>query len=194
MANFSDHQMKIILAAVNILSHQGPHNLTIHRLAKKLDVTDGALYKHFTNKETILTSVKEYVKERYQDMIELAKNSKAAGLDVIKEVFMERIERIAANPDHVSIMNAPDYFKDNEIHFADLAVLLGEFHDIIINIIKDGQNKGKMRKDLNPDNLYLIIFGAFNSFISSWQADGFKFDLVAEGKKYWATIESMCKK
>ena len=55
--NSEVRQHEIIQATMEIIAEQGIQNFTMATLAKRIGITDGALYKHFTSKKDILMSM-----------------------------------------------------------------------------------------------------------------------------------------
>jgi TetR/AcrR family tetracycline transcriptional repressor len=54
----------VVAAALGILDQHGLADLTMRRLAAKLDVQPSALYWHFANKQTLLASIGDQIVER----------------------------------------------------------------------------------------------------------------------------------
>lgn len=55
------HKRDVVAKAVAILDNYGIADLTMRRLARELDVTPGALYWHFANKQELLGAVADHV-------------------------------------------------------------------------------------------------------------------------------------
>jgi AcrR family transcriptional regulator len=57
MEPFSERQEQIINASIELISEQSIQALTIKNIAKKINVTDGAIYRHFPSKTSILLGI-----------------------------------------------------------------------------------------------------------------------------------------
>ena len=57
------HKRDVVDAATTILDNYGIADLTMRRLARELDVSPGALYWHFTNKQQLLGAVCDRILE-----------------------------------------------------------------------------------------------------------------------------------
>ena len=55
------HKLDVVAKAVAILDNYGIADLTMRRLARELDVTPGALYWHFANKQELLGAVADHL-------------------------------------------------------------------------------------------------------------------------------------
>ena len=49
-----DTRQKIINATANLIVEEGLDSARISKIAKRAGLTDGAIYRHFENKETLL--------------------------------------------------------------------------------------------------------------------------------------------
>lgn len=61
------HKADVVEAAAALLDAYGIADLTMRRLARELDVSPGALYWHFPNKQTLLGAVADRILQRVDD-------------------------------------------------------------------------------------------------------------------------------
>lgn len=59
-------------AVVELAGEQNPSEITTAAIAKRMGLTQGALFRHFPNKDAILQAVMEWVAERLMSRIEKA--------------------------------------------------------------------------------------------------------------------------
>jgi TetR/AcrR family tetracycline transcriptional repressor len=62
------HKRDVVQAATTLLDSYGIADLTMRRLARELDVSPGALYWHFANKQELLGAVADRVLEPVDDV------------------------------------------------------------------------------------------------------------------------------
>ena len=62
------HKRDVVEAATAILDNYGIADLTMRRLARELDVSPGALYWHFANKQQLLGAVADRILESVDDV------------------------------------------------------------------------------------------------------------------------------
>ena len=63
----SERQQEIIEAAGTILTASGTSGLTIKNLAKEMEFSESAIYRHFTSKEDIIVALLEYLANRMDE-------------------------------------------------------------------------------------------------------------------------------
>ncbi|MDT5236293.1 MAG: TetR/AcrR family transcriptional regulator, tetracycline repressor protein, partial [Mycobacterium sp.] len=62
------HKHDVVDAATALLDNYGVADLTMRRLARELDVSPGALYWHFANKQRLLGAVADRILESVGDV------------------------------------------------------------------------------------------------------------------------------
>jgi TetR/AcrR family transcriptional regulator, tetracycline repressor protein len=62
------HKRDVVEAATRLLDNYGIADLTMRRLARELDVSPGALYWHFANKQQLLGAVADRILETVDDV------------------------------------------------------------------------------------------------------------------------------
>ena len=85
-------------AVVELAAQQNPGDITTSAIAKHMNVTQGALFRHFSNKEAIWQAVMEWVAERLLARVDKAAKAAITPLAALEAVFMTHIEFVAAHP------------------------------------------------------------------------------------------------
>ncbi len=85
-------------AVIDLAARQNPSDITTAAIAKYMDVTQGALFRHFPNKEAIWQAVMEWVAERLLARIDKAAKAAVTPLVALEAVFMTHIEFVCAHP------------------------------------------------------------------------------------------------
>lgn len=62
------HKRDVVEAATTLLDNYGIADLTMRRLARELDVSPGALYWHFANKQQLLGAIADHILEAVDDV------------------------------------------------------------------------------------------------------------------------------
>lgn len=85
-------------AVVALAARQNPSEITTSAIAKHMGVTQGALFKHFPTKDSILQAVMAWVAERLLARIDKAAAVAAAPMAAIETMFMAHVEFVAEHP------------------------------------------------------------------------------------------------
>jgi len=87
-----------VKTVVELSGEQNPSEITTAAIAKRMGLTQGALFRHFRNKEAILQSVMEWVAERLFSRLEKAAHAKSSPLAALESMFMAHVDFITEHP------------------------------------------------------------------------------------------------
>ncbi|MBP8828476.1 MAG: TetR/AcrR family transcriptional regulator [Desulfobacter sp.] len=85
-------------AVVELAGEQNPSEITTAAIAKRMGLTQGALFRHFPNKDAILQAVMEWVAERLMSLIEKVINAELSPLTALESIFMAHVDFITEHP------------------------------------------------------------------------------------------------
>ncbi|MBN9601276.1 MAG: TetR family transcriptional regulator [Afipia sp.] len=83
---------------INLAAEQNPADITTGAIAKRMGVTQGALFRHFSSKDAILQAVMEWLSEHLLARIDEATSSATSSLAALEAAFMAHIEFITKHP------------------------------------------------------------------------------------------------
>lgn len=85
-------------AVVELAAEQNPSDITTAAIAGRMRLTQGAIFRHFRNKEAIWKSVLEWVAERLMSRTDRAAREATSPLAALEAMFGTHIEFIARHP------------------------------------------------------------------------------------------------
>ncbi len=63
--------------------------------------------------------------------------------------------------------------------------------NILIQIIKDGQEEDELRTDVEAEHLAVVVMGSLRLFVKQWQMLNNSFDLIRKGNELSNSIETL---
>ncbi len=87
-----------VQAVVELASLQNPADITTGAIAKHMGVTQGALFRHFPNKESIWEAVMEWVSQRLLLRMDLAVEGMDSPLQALEAMFMHHVDFVCEYP------------------------------------------------------------------------------------------------
>jgi len=164
----SDRQLEIIEAAGKILTTSGVSGLTIKNLAKEMQFSESAIYRHFTSKEEIIIALLEYLAqsmdERYTNAIKNEQSSEEKFTTLFQNQF--------------------SFFKKHP-HF-----VVAVFSD---GLILEGQQKKVFTNAITTDELIHIVMGTFRLQMYKWRVANFQFDIIRNGDNMIQAVLTLIK-
>ena len=85
-------------AVVALAATQNPSDITTAAIAQHMQLTQGALFRHFANKDAILQAVMEWVAEQLLARIDAAAVTADSPLAALQAVFLAHVDFVAQHP------------------------------------------------------------------------------------------------
>jgi AcrR family transcriptional regulator len=85
-------------AVVALAGSQNPSEITTAAIAKHMHLTQGALFRHFPNKDAIWQAVMEWVAERLLNRIDQAAQGIDSPVAAMEAMFLSHVEFVVAHP------------------------------------------------------------------------------------------------
>jgi AcrR family transcriptional regulator len=87
-----------VAAVVELAAEQNPSEITTTAIASRMNLTQGALFRHFPNKEAIWQAVLEWVAERLLALVDQAAHGIDVPLAAMEAMFLSHIDFVARHP------------------------------------------------------------------------------------------------
>lgn len=188
--NLTKRQNEIITAALILIAEGGITNLTIKNLSKAMGITEPAIYRHFSNKSEIIKTMIQNFSAMADDVIT---GSNAVGLPAIEQFVKSRFQLVSKNPPLAKVMFAEELFMDSPEYSVLILKMMHSHRETLRKMFIQAQTQGQIRKDIEVDMLFRIIFGSVRLLIKQWGMSNQTFDLKKEGNELWNTLEKILK-
>jgi len=190
---FSSRQIDIILAATRLIGSNGVQSLTTKNLAKEMNFSEPALYRHFKNKDEILKSVLIYYKANMKEALAPLLLRENSGLEKLISLFNFQFSHFHNNPTIVLVIFSETSFQHNKELSKAVLEIMSQKKALIQSFIEIGQKDGSIRSDVSPLQLATIIMGSMRLTILQWRLTSFSENLIKLGKSLWKTIDVLIK-
>lgn len=190
---FSSRQMEIMISTVNLIEQGGIGNVTIKHLAKEINVTEGAIYKHFESKEDILTKTLEMARSDVMAVFLKARQSVKEPLDILEEIYLRQSAFFESNPAYVVIILSEALYKELDYLGEIIIRIMKDSRNIIHEIISEGQKRNQIRKDIDAAQLCFVIMSTLRNCINQWYLSDFETDIKSNCKLAWQTVLQLIK-
>lgn len=178
----SDRQQEIIEAAIELINEGGIQSLTIKNLAARVGVTEPAIYRHFRNKSDILATLLDLLKKNSNKIYDNNLEEDGPVPQKIERVFLNHFRTFARMPSLSSVVFSEELFRNNQFLVVKLSEVIDVNNQILISLVKHGQQRGEIRSDASAEHIVIMLMGSLRLFVKKWQFADFRFDLEKEGK------------
>jgi len=170
----------ILRGAIKVFARNGFFNAKVADVAREAGVADGTVYLYFKNKDDILVSIfNDHMREalargrerlaKIRDPLEKLKNTVYGHLEVFAG------DRDRAIVFQVELRSSSKFMEQ----FSTTGVT--EYIHYISDIIKEGQQTGVFRRELNALLVAKMLFGALDEMVTNWVISKKRSNLVATG-------------
>lgn len=83
---------------IELAGEQNPSDITTEAIARRMGLTQGALFRHFPSKDAILQAVMEWVTDHLLARIDRAVQAEISALAALEKMFMAHAEFVAEHP------------------------------------------------------------------------------------------------
>lgn len=163
----SEKRRWIITSAIKIFGEKGFQNATIAEIAKDAGIGDATIYEYFKSKEDMLLKIPvEITKELIPQINEHMMGIKGA-FNKLRKFIWWYINFLEKNPGYGSIVLLE--LKTSKAYISTEAYQSARnFYQIILDIIKEGQEEGLIKKEINIYLARSICVGAIEHIIIRW--------------------------
>lgn len=183
--------MDLINAAIKIIARQGYKEMTTKNLARSLELTEAALYRHFPSKADLVLAILEYFEDLSGKVVSQIKDQKLPPLERIHQFVLNRYRLFTSNPDLGKVLFSEELFKNDPSLSAHMQKIMHCHREAVISYIEDAQKLRSIDPGLDANDLFRIILGSMRFTVSQWNLSGQIFDLEREGEKLFNTIKKL---
>ncbi|MBN2552541.1 MAG: TetR/AcrR family transcriptional regulator [Spirochaetales bacterium] len=191
MADFTERQSEIIEHALQLIAEQGIEKLTYRNLAGTLGITEPAFYRHFGSKAEILLGILVYFECVRRRLFEDIRARSTDSLGAIEAMVAGHLELLQAKPALTTLLFPEEIRQGRRELEAKVREMMRFGHQRIAAMAAEGIERGEIRRELDPEQLALIISGSMRLVVSQWRLDGYADDLREQGKRLWRTLSAM---
>lgn len=152
-------QEQIKKAVLEIISNEGLHNLSTRNLAKKIGLSEGAIFRHFTTKRDIIKGIMNDVAN---DLVGSLRNITISPVKAEEKLFTyicHNVKYLQKNQGiTILLFSEATHMGDKDLKDK-LNQILSEQKQFIIKIVKDGIAEGVWDKKLKPEDIATLYMG-----------------------------------
>jgi AcrR family transcriptional regulator len=158
---YKNRAKEILEVAAKLFREKGFKSTSMQDISKALGLEKGAIYYWIKNKDQILYLLIENEGKEFLKMINKLVKENCPPVEKLKKFIENHIKIMTENIDKSAVFFSeykflPEKWKKKVINFRD------EYESMLIYIIKEGQDKGFLRKDVDPKLIAFAILGVIN--------------------------------
>ena len=162
----ADERRVLTIEAVVELAGEGdPSGITTTAIAKHMNLTQGALFRHFPTKDAIWEAVVEWVSERLLARADRAADAAASPLAALEAVFMAHIEFVAKHPGVPRMMFGELQRADKTPAKRVVQVLMRRYGERLQVLIEQGKAQGQIATQVDATSAATLFIGMVQGLV-----------------------------
>lgn len=167
----------IIQAAMEILQTEGVDKLTTRSLSKAVGIAQPTLFLHFGNKNQVLLALIDHIQESLQEGLQGQDLEQFTPAERLRRVIRFHLQFIQKKP------GIPRLLFSEEIQSGSMEVrerlhgLVGFFLEFLTRQVQEGQERGELRTDLDPQGCACLLIASVQGLAFRWILSEYRFVL-----------------
>lgn len=170
-------KQQIIQAAIEVFSKSNFQNASISEIAQKADIAEGTIYQYFKNKEDLFFSIPAQKTKEFCRELDLHLQGIHDAVSKIRKLIWYYLYFFKMNPDYARTLMLEMRVSKSFIQSKTYGSLKG-FTDKVLEIIKEGQTEGIVRKDINQYLIRELMLGILEHRVTRWLLKEENYDLL----------------
>jgi TetR/AcrR family fatty acid metabolism transcriptional regulator len=172
-----DKKKNILRSAAKLIAEKGFSKTTISDISKVVSMGDATLYEYFQNKEDILFNIPIERTELLIDSLNRHLNKKNEGESKLRKFLWHYISFLQQNKDYVAILLF-ELRPNRRFYSSNGYKLFKDYNEILIPILKQGQEEKTFRTEANIYLFRNLIFGTIDHTALTWLLFGRPANLI----------------
>ncbi len=178
MKEFGIHRRdSLIITTIDIIDDLGIQGLSTREIAKRENISEATLFRHYKNKNDLLIAVLDYYAKFDEDLFHSVKLMELNACEAIRFYISATIEYYENYPALTSILQLFDalrYEKDLE---GKVLEILSRRFKFMMELITQAKADGLLSQDTKEEQLVDVISGILLGVSLHWRSTGRKFSL-----------------
>ena len=158
-------QREIVAAVLALARERGPDAITTQAIAERIGVTQGAIFRHFADKEAIWLAVFAWVRAALGAVFAAAVAKADTPLARIEQAFLAHVAFIAANPGVPRVMFHELQYPGDTPARVEVRAMMGEYRKQLTLLFKQASAAGELPADLDTALAPVLFIGAVQSLV-----------------------------
>lgn len=162
----ADERRSVTVATViELAAEQNPGEITTSAIAHRMNLTQGALFRHFPTKDSVWHAVMEWVAESLLAQIDKAAQTAATPLAALEAMFMAHVDFVAKHPG-VPRMLFGELQRAEATPAKRMAqTLIAQYGARLHALIEQGKAQGELASDVDPKAAATLFIGSIQGLV-----------------------------
>jgi AcrR family transcriptional regulator len=168
---------QLILTTIDIINDLGIQKLTTREIAKRQNISEATIFRHFNSKNELLSSTLDYFVQFDKDILQTARLRKLKPLQALLFFGVSLAEYYENYPAITAILHLFDVMRyESELADKVLEIQNGRVA-VLHQLVEEAVKEEEIGQDIDSEMLAIVILGAFKELCLNWRLSWFTFSL-----------------
>ena len=148
-----------------LAAEQNPSEITTAAISARMNLTQGALFRHFPSKEALWTAVMEWVAERLMQRIERAVADAPGPLAALRSMFLAHAGFVVEHPGVPRMMFGELQRAEASAPKRMAQTLIRRYGERVRALLEAGQAAGEVAVDIDLDAATTLFIGTIQGLV-----------------------------
>jgi len=154
-----------IRAVIDLAGEQNPSEITTAAIARRMNLTQGALFRHFAGKAAIWEGVMDWVAEGLMDRVERSARDATGPLEALEAMFMAHAGFAAAHPGVPRMMFGELQRGEDSPAKTVARRLIRHYRERLATVIEEGKREGVIGREIDSQAAAALFIGSIQGLV-----------------------------
>ncbi len=180
-----ERRQQVQEAARRIIANQGMEKLTMESLAGEIGISVAAIYRHVEDKHEILLLVLDDIERTLMEGVAEGQKQGDSALERLQGILKTRLS-YAERRRGVTFLVVNEAVRLDDARLRRRASdVVERYLDAVAEVLRQGQQEGTVRQDLDVDTAASLFFGMVQSKVTLWALRSRSFSLSDGWEGLW---------
>ncbi len=178
-----ERQSEIIRVAVDLAAEKGVDSVTTQDMADAMQLTQGAIFRHFATKDDIWVAVMQWIRDRLMRVLDKAASDASDPLDAIERMFYAHIAFIDKHPAIPRLLFSELLHKKNSKLRQLIQEIISGYEAKVAGLLEAAKSQSLAAGDLDSKSAAVLYIGMIQGLVMQASIFGGKRALHQEAEK-----------
>ena len=150
---------------IDLAGSQNPSEITTSAIAERMNLTQGAVFRHFPTKDALWQAAMEWVANRLLARLDHAAQDVSSSLDAMQAMFMAHVEFVAEHPGVPRMIFGELQRTDMTPAKRMVQVLLKQYRERLERLIEQAKVEGEVAAELDTNAAITLFIGTIQGLV-----------------------------
>ncbi len=158
-------QAEMVQAVLTLTEQQSVETITTTDIAKSVGLSQGAVFRHFPNKQSIWLAAIDWVQQTLLATIDAAAQTKAQPLERLQAMFEAHVDFVARHPGVPRLLFHELQQPGDSLVKKSVRALLAAYRRRLVGLLNEARQAGQAQAGLDTDAAATLFIGMIQGLV-----------------------------